>query len=152
MTNIRFEKTKIAELKEQADRDGIQKLVAGAIIIRDQKVLLLRRAKGEFMEGLVELPSGAIEADEDIITGLIREITEETSLEVDSVENYIDSFDYLSRSGKKTRQLNFSVKTTGDIKINPTEHDYFFWADPKGSEIQSTNLSEEVKQSIRKAT
>lgn len=151
MTTINIEQSKITELKEQAISDGIQKLVAGAIIVKEGKILLLRRTAGEFMEGLVELPSGTIELNEDVLSGLTREVVEETGLRVFSIDRYIDSFDYLSRSGKKTRQLNFSVQADGDIKINPSEHDSFFWTDPEGSEFETLNLSEEVKKTIRRA-
>ena len=37
--------------------DGIEKLVVGAIVVCSNRVLLLTRAEGEFMGGLVELPS-----------------------------------------------------------------------------------------------
>ncbi|MFH1299405.1 MAG: NUDIX hydrolase [Patescibacteria group bacterium] len=150
MTIIKIEKTIIEGLREQASHDGVQKIVAGAIIFRTGKALLLKRTKGEFMEGLVELPSGTIEAGEDILAGLIREVKEETGLETVSVDGYVNSFDYLSQSGRKTRQLNFFIQATGDVKINPSEHESFLWADPTGSEFQTMNLSEEVKESIRR--
>jgi len=42
--------------------DDIEKLVVGGIVICSNRVLLLMRAEGEFMGGLVELPSGGVEA------------------------------------------------------------------------------------------
>jgi len=42
--------------------DDIEKLVVGGIVICSNRVLLLMRAEGEFMGGLVELPSGGGEA------------------------------------------------------------------------------------------
>ena len=55
---------KTKHLLADAKADGIEKLVVGAIVVSSHRVLLLTRAEGEFMGGLVELPSGGVEAGE----------------------------------------------------------------------------------------
>ena len=78
------------------------------------------------MGGLIELPSGTVEKDEFLIDGLIREIKEETNLEIKSIDKFIGTFDYFSSSGKKTRQVNFVVSVTNnDIKLSD-EHEAFY--------------------------
>ena len=57
--------------------------VAGRAVIRDgAKILVLRRAAAVFDGGLWELPGGKLEAGEELVAALVREISEETSLTV----------------------------------------------------------------------
>jgi 8-oxo-dGTP diphosphatase len=141
----------IIKLLDDCQKDEIKKIVAGAIIILDNKILLLERAGGEFQEGLIELPSGGVNDDENIIEGLIREVKEETGLDVISVTDYLGSFDYLSRSGLKTRQFNFKVITEpGEIKINLVEHSSFMLLDLAGHDLDVLNISEQVKNILKK--
>lgn len=54
------------------------------VIRRDGKILILKRA-GSDSDAKWSLPGGALEKDEDPTDGIIREIKEETGLEVSSV-------------------------------------------------------------------
>ncbi|WP_121433741.1 NUDIX domain-containing protein [Actinomadura pelletieri] len=55
----------IQQLQADADRDGITKLVVGAIVHTDGQVLILRRSTEDaFMAGIEELPSGGVEPGE----------------------------------------------------------------------------------------
>ncbi|TSC94808.1 MAG: ADP-ribose pyrophosphatase [Parcubacteria group bacterium Licking1014_1] len=139
-------KTIIQKLLNQATKDGIQKIVVGAVIKRDDKFLLLKRAPFEFMGGLIELPSGTPDAGEDLLHALAREVKEETNLVVTVVIVYLGLFDYVSSSGKKTRQFNFLVKTgSGDIKLNPTEHCNYYLLNPSDKEFSKLNISNGTK-------
>lgn len=134
--NMKFENF----LLEKAKEDGIEKIVVGGIIKNSEnKFLILGRKKDDFMGGIDEIASGKLEKDETLFEGLIREVKEETNLDVEYIENYIDYFDYVSGSGKKTRQYNFFVttKNTDDVKL--TEHDYFLWQD-----IDEVNNNEKI--------
>lgn len=115
-------------LVEKAKEDGIEKIVVGGVITNENnEVLILKRNSDDFLGGIDELPSGKLEAGESIFEGLQREIKEETNLDVDKIYGYIDFFDYLSSSGKKTRQFNFWVKTKSVDNIKLTEHDEYKW-------------------------
>ncbi len=115
-------------LKDKAKEDGIEKIVVGGIITnKNNEVLILRRKVDDFLGGIDELPSGNLEPEESIFEGLIREIKEETNLDVDKICGYIDSFDYISGSGKKARQYNFWVKTKSTEEVKLTEHDEYKW-------------------------
>jgi 8-oxo-dGTP diphosphatase len=140
------------ELVRQAERDGIQKAVAGALIFREGKVLLLVRAMGEFMEGLTELPRGSVEPGESLVQGLAREVAEETGLGVSRISDYIDSFDYESGSGKRARQFNFRVEVFGEdeIRLNTTEHGRSLFADPRTADWKALGVSEATEGIIRK--
>lgn len=88
----------------KAKQDEIVKRVAGAIITNVVgKILLLQRPLDDFMGGILELPSGNVEAGEAINQGLVREVKEETNLDTRTIGMFINSFDYLSSSGKKSR-------------------------------------------------
>jgi len=127
---------------------GVEKVVVGAVIIRDSKVLVVRRVSDDFMGGLVEIPSGGVDEGEDLISALRREVSEETGLLITSVDAYIGAFSYTSGSGKKARQFCFLVKASGDVKLNPAEHDEYTWANPR--ELDELNLSKETENCILK--
>ncbi len=133
-------------LMAEARDDGVIKVVVGAIIAKDGKILLLQRPKDDFIGGIFELPSGNLESGEAISEGLKREVLEETGLEIVSIDDYLGCFDYLSGSGKKVRQFNFFVttKTTGPVKL--TEHDTFVWVKPE--KASDYNITESVKAVI----
>lgn len=127
----------IEQLREQAIADKILRIVVGAVIHNDKsEVLTVKRAANEkFLPGLCELPSGKVDLGEDYLPALIREIKEETGMDVRSVDHYIGHFDYTSGSGKATRQLNFIVTPKNYIvKLNPEEHSEYQWVNMKDKE------------------
>ena len=132
-------------LMEKGKKEGIEKnIVWGVIFNSNNEVLIISRNKDDFMGGIDELPSGNMEIGETIPQSLDREIKEETNLDIESIESYITSFDYLSGSGKKSRQYNFllNVKSTEDVKL--TEHDNFKWMSLEDA-ITKANITEEVR-------
>lgn len=115
-------------LIKKGKEEGIIKNVVGAIILNEKnQVLIMSRKTDDFMGGIDELPSENMEQGENIYEALVREVKEETNLDVVNVKLYIGSFDYISGSGKKARQYNFvlDVKNTGNIIL--TEHDGYNW-------------------------
>ncbi len=119
------------ELTTQAGHDGIAQLVVGAVIARDQTVLLLRRPPGDFLAGIYELPSGKVEPGEPLDAALVREVEEETGLEVASIGAYLGSFDYTAKAGRLSRQFTFAVTVTASEPVRLTEHDAHAWASPE---------------------
>lgn len=134
-------------LIEKSKEDGIIKNVVGALIIKEGKVLIMTRKPDDFMGGIDELPSGNMENGENIYEALLREVKEETNLEIEHVVSYVNSFDYLSSSGKKARQYNFSVtvKSTEDIKL--TEHDSYKWMSIDEA-MDDILITDEVKNTL----
>jgi ADP-ribose pyrophosphatase YjhB (NUDIX family) len=59
-------------------------LAVSAAIIRDGKVLLVRRARKPALN-LYTLPGGTVEAGETLIDAVVREVREETSLDIEPV-------------------------------------------------------------------
>ena len=132
-------------LIRKGKQEGIVKNVVGAIILNEKnEVLIMSRKTDDFMGGIDELPSRNMEQGENIYDSLIREVKEETNLDVVNVKLYIGSFDYISGKGKKARQYNFilDVKNTGNIIL--TEHDEYKWLTIE--EIRKSNkITDEVK-------
>ncbi|MGW8569781.1 NUDIX hydrolase [Streptomyces niveus] len=121
----------LGDLISAADADNITKHVVGAVIPNAEgRVLLLHRTADDYLGGLWELPSGGVDAGETLTEALGREVAEETGLTVTAFGTYLGHFDYLSKSGKKTRQFNFTATITHDSEtITLTEHDAYLWAD-----------------------
>lgn len=117
----------IEQLTAEAAADGVQQLVVGAVVEHDGRVLLLRRPEDDFMGGIFELPSGKVELGESVDVALVREVAEETGLDVASIRDYLGSFDYTSGSGKKSRQFNFVVDVAAGGPVRLQEHDEFRW-------------------------
>jgi A/G-specific adenine glycosylase len=57
-------------------------LVSSAIIQQDQKVLIAQRPPDGLLGGMWEFPGGKVEAGEDLVAGLKREICEELGIEI----------------------------------------------------------------------
>ena len=115
-------------LIKKGKQEGIVKNVVGAIILNEKdEVLILSRKTDDFMGGIDDLPSGNMEQVENIYEALVREVKEETNLDVVNVKSYIGSFDYISGSGKKARQYNFVLDVKNTRNIILTEHDKYNW-------------------------
>ena len=144
--------TIIQKLITDSQKDGIQKLVVGAVICKNSRFLLIERVLSDFMGGFVEIPSGTVEAGEDLLTALAREVQEETGLLVTAVLEYLGSFDYRSSSGKKTRHFNFLVEVAGgEIKLSPTEHQAYYWVALSDAAFTTLNISDATKAVLKTA-
>jgi 8-oxo-dGTP diphosphatase len=141
------------QLLDQCNVDGIQKIVVGAVINYENKCLCVKRVTDDFMGGLVELPSGGKDEGEGVVESLKREINEETGIKInDDIQfSYIDSFDYVSGSGKNARQLNYLVELTPmpNVVLNPKEHSDFYWL--SAADLDQFNISEHTKNTILKS-
>ncbi|MEU7144717.1 NUDIX domain-containing protein [Nocardia sp. NPDC046473] len=122
-----IETTLLETLTSDAERDQVQQLVVGAVVAHDGKVLLLQRPADDFMGGIWELPSGKVDPGETLDQALVREVKEETGLDIAGVRKYLGEFDYQSGSGKKSRQFNFTVDVVDPEPVELTEHDAYTW-------------------------
>lgn len=115
-------------LEKMAEEDGVQKRVVGGVVMDNiGRYIVLSRKSDDFMGGIDEIPSGGVEPGENLLDALKREIKEETNLDVNNASSYLGSFDYLSGSGKKSRQFNFLVEVKNFDNIILTEHSEYKW-------------------------
>lgn len=79
-----------------------------ALVVRDNKVLLVRRSKEPY-SGFWSLPGGAVELGETVREALVREVREETSVEVEPAE-VLDVTDVIRRD-KSSIPVHYVVVT-----------------------------------------
>ncbi|GMO13377.1 MAG: hypothetical protein Ta2E_02690 [Mycoplasmoidaceae bacterium] len=149
---IKVDTTLIDDLLIQASLDGITKIVSGAFIFIDGRLLLLKRNNSDVYSGFIEISGGGIEHNENIYECLEREVKEETGLTVISIDSYISCFDYSSDESKykDRRQFNFLVTVApGDIKLNLDEHDEYYLVNILGETLGQLNLSSKMRNAIQ---
>lgn len=139
-----MEENKYNYLIIEAQRNNIHRYVVGAIVERENSVLLLKRPKEDFMGGIYELPSGKVESGESLDKALSREVEEETGLTIGSIVRYFGYFDYESKSGGKTRQFNFLVSVNYGMGVVLQEHETYTWAQKE--EVNDFPVTESVKK------
>ncbi len=131
----------------------MQKIVLGGVIIRDNKVLILQRHKDEdIYPNMWELPSGKREPLEPSEDSLIREVREETGIDVKVIMAF-SVFDYQIEKPDEIRdstQINFLVASINDKDVAlSNEHQAFAWI--VKDEINKYDLTEATKNVIQKA-
>jgi len=114
-------------IRRHAKRDGVTHFTTGVAVVMNDKILVVRRvAHDDTLAGEWELPGGGVDPGETIEQGAIRELHEETGLEVDKVIGTFAGFDYTTPKKPKARQTNFKVTVKpGTIRL--TEHDTYRW-------------------------
>jgi len=135
-----------------SNKQVIQKIVLGGAVIKDGKILILQRHENEeIYPGMWELPSGKRELLEPSDASLIREIKEETGIDVEIIMPF-SVFDYQIEKEREIRdstQINFLVKpiSGADIKLSD-EHQNYAWISKE--ETDKYNFTEATKNVIKK--
>jgi 8-oxo-dGTP diphosphatase len=136
-----------AGIRAQAEQDGVTDFVTGIAIVRDDKVLVVRRVPDDSFGGCYELPGGGVDDGETFGESAVRECLEETGLTVTAITGMFEGFDYATKDKPKVRQLNFAVEVApGDVVLEPTEHDDHRWIGP--ADIDALPTSIEMKQCL----
>ena len=126
-------------IRQKANEDGVTHFATGIAVFQDGRLLVVRRvAHDDFLAGEWELPGGGVDAGETIEQGAVRELKEETNLDVEKIIGTFEGFDYSTPKKPKVRQTNFKVSVKpGDISL--TEHDMFKWITVNEIEELKTN-------------
>ena len=106
-------------------------LVARAVIERDGRVLLVRRAPADSFGGWWELPGGKVDARETSERALAREVAEETALVADEATTPRPLFELglRSPSGREVLERVYGLAAAGEPALSG-EHDAWVWHDP----------------------
>lgn len=129
-----------------------RKIVAGAIL-KNNKVLIIQRSPDEGLyPNMWELPSGKREELENTNQALLREVKEETGLDV-KILKILSVFDYQIETENEIRdatQISYLVEIIGenDVKLSP-EHQNFAWIGI--DDIENYDITKETKSVIAKA-
>ncbi len=137
------------DIREQAEAEGVEKFVVGAVIHEAGRVLVVTRSPDDdFLPGLEEVPSGGVDPGESLSEALDRELTEEVGFGAGRIDpSFLESFDYQSRSGRLTRQFTVSVPLGGqEIRLSE-EHISYRWI--RAEQVDSTHSTPETKELLR---
>src|SRR5499433_142397 len=106
-------------------------LAVSAVIFRDGKVLLLRRAKSPG-HGFWSLPGGRVEFGESLHTALAREVDEEAGLKIDIVAlaGWREVLPNAGGSGGHYLIMSFAARWIANEPRLNEEHDDFTWVAP----------------------
>ena len=131
----------------------IQKIVLGGVVFNKQgKVLIIQRSDNDDVyPGMWELPSGKREFFESSYNSLIREIKEETGLDVKIIQP-CSVFEYKIEKPNEIRdstQINFIVTSEiTEVKLSE-EHQNYAWI--SRDEVDKDGMSDKTKKVIQVA-
>src|SRR5947209_8495576 len=112
-----IQRSLVDRLTAEAHDDGVQQLVVGAVIASDSAVLLLRRPADDFMGGIYELASGKVAPGEILDEALVREVKEESGLDIEEITRYRQLRLHLGK-----RQEDPTVQLRRDRHLNRAGH------------------------------
>ena len=112
------------------------KNVTAAIIERDGRYLLARRAPGQNLAGYWDFPGGKVEANETFEDCLARELMEELSLEARVLDHFCDSVYHYDKGS--INLIAYRVQILGG-QMRLSVHDEVDWFEPQ--EILTLNLA-----------
>lgn len=103
-----------------------------AIILYEKKALIVKRTEtNKIGAGIWEFVGGKLEFGEDLISGLKREIMEETGLEV-TVEKLLFATSFKTHDYRQVVIINYLCHSNTDQVILSEEHTDYLWADKVG--------------------
>jgi ADP-ribose pyrophosphatase YjhB (NUDIX family) len=126
-------------------------LAVSAAIFRDDKILLVRRARSPG-KGFYSLPGGRVEFGESLHTALHREVDEETALKIEIVDlaGWREVLPAASGSGHYL-VMSFAARWSSGEPVLNDELDDFRWLPPDAlGDLQMTGGLQEVIQSARR--
>ncbi len=106
----------------------------GAVILDGERVLLIRRGH-EPMKGQWSIPGGALEVGESLLDGVVREVREETGLEVEPIR-LIEVLDRIVRDDDERVRFHYVLidylcRVTGGALCCATDATEARWASVK---------------------
>jgi 8-oxo-dGTP diphosphatase len=127
-------------------------LAASAAIVRDGRVLIVRRARRP-AHGVYTLPGGVVEAGETLVEAVTREVREETALEIAPVA-FAGFREMIMRESDNTVSRHFVIMSfaarwvSGEVSLND-ELDDARWLRP--AEIAGLTTTEGLSEIVAAA-
>lgn len=109
--------------------DKLQVITACALICKDNKILIAKRAATKkFLPNIYEIPGGHIEFGESIEEGLVREVKEELNIDV-LIGDPVYVFDYIVGNNHivEIDYLAYLKDTNQEVILNEADHSEFYW-------------------------
>jgi 8-oxo-dGTP diphosphatase len=126
-------------------------LAVSAAIFRDDKILLVRRARSP-AKGLYSLPGGRVEFGEALHTALHREVDEETALKIEIVElaGWREALPATTGGGHYLI-MSFAARWIAGEPLLNDELDDFRWLAPDGlGDLRLTDGLREIIQTAQR--
>ncbi|MEK7501726.1 MAG: NUDIX hydrolase [Patescibacteria group bacterium] len=105
-------------------------LIVHTVVFNDKhQVLIIKRTSTEdVFPGYWDIPGGTLEDSEDPSIGAIREVKEETDLDIQEPSLFFQRSNIDSGKNKQFITLIFLVKYSGgNVVLNPDDHDEYKW-------------------------
>lgn len=95
----------------------------------ENRYLLLRRSIEKYPDviGRWDIPGGRIEAGVPLIDNLVREVKEETGLDLNREVTLIGAQDILAKPRRHVVRLTYQGKASGEIELDKSENDEYGW-------------------------
>lgn len=107
----------INESWEDVD-DSLDKKVVGVTIVCNNEILLVHPTNASWRKPTLGIPKGKLEPGEDVLTGAIRELKEETGIELDASilsQNEPEVCDLYDNKGNVEKQLIYFTHEIDDV-------------------------------------
>ncbi len=98
--------------------DSLDKKVVGVAIVYNNQILLVHPTNASWKKPTLGIPKGKLEPGEDVLTGAIRELKEETGIHLDPSilsQNEPEVCDLYDSRGKVKKQLIYFIHEIDDI-------------------------------------
>lgn len=115
---------------EDGNKASLRHAIAHALVIKDNQILLIRRAQKLLEGGKWAFPGGFVDRDEILEKAVKREVKEESGWEVDVVSliSIIDNPDRPNDAGRQNIAFNYlceATQKTGEPDWEVTEQKWF---------------------------
>jgi len=121
------------------------------LLIRDNKILLLRRCNTGWQDGIYGVPAGHIDGDESLTDALLREAYEEISITIQASDAMFAHMTH-TKSNKEYLYVYFAVKKWQGEPYNkePNKCDRIHWASLDKLPHNTVPVIREAIESYRK--
>ena len=108
---------------DDTDKNKLKPAIC-ALILRDDKILMIKRAKEDLGAGFWTPVTGAVDAGESILDAVIREVKEEVGLQVSPIKEL-----WQCQTSKNDYLLHWWLTRwdSGEVVPEPSEVDEFRW-------------------------
>jgi 8-oxo-dGTP diphosphatase len=127
-----------------------QILVTQKIIIKNQegKILALRRSKTDPSKPLSwDLPGGIVERGENIQDSILREVKEESGIQVEKPQLF-DVFDFVTEQGTYLICIGYITESISTEVVLSYEHDQYEWLTK--DEFLAREVKSHIKELVRR--
>lgn len=121
--------------------------VAGAIIVKQGRILCVKRGPGRSLEGFWEFPGGKIEEGETAFVALSRELQEELNLKVD-MSNEIFEISHFDYDFGRVELATIVCHIEANVEVQLTEHTEQVWL--KTNELDQLNWAAADQAAVQK--